>query len=146
MFENIGKKFTQVGQEAIKKTQNLADVTALKSKISDEKKSINDLYIKIGSTYYEKYQESHGDEEMASYCADIQSALSRIEEYQDKIMQINGLKKCTNCGAEIERESAFCSGCGSKVETQSNAKSCSQCGNEVQETDLFCTSCGNKLA
>lgn len=146
MLENIGKKFSQVGQEAIKKTQNLADVTALKSKINDEKKAINNFFEKIGIRYYEQFQDTCDDEELARFCAAIQAAQLRIEEHQEKIMQINGVKKCLHCGSEIDRNATFCSGCGNKVEVEVvNAKACSKCGTPAEGNDLFCTSCGNKL-
>lgn len=50
---------------------------------------------------------------------------------------------CTNCGATIEFDDAFCRKCGAKLEW-SNA--CPSCGAEVAEDDAFCRKCGTTLA
>lgn len=57
-------------------------------------------------------------------------------------------QKCTQCGAEIEKDSAFCNACGAKVtiQTQSsvNNKFCTSCGAKLPSDAAFCTECGNK--
>lgn len=57
-------------------------------------------------------------------------------------------QKCVNCGAEIEKDSAFCNSCGTKVTIQtqssSNNKFCTNCGTKISDDATFCTECGSK--
>ena len=47
-FEGLGKKFSQTGQDAMKKTKGLAEISRLNSQIADEEKKLNKLYLKLG--------------------------------------------------------------------------------------------------
>ena len=53
--------------------------------------------------------------------------------------------KCTNCGASLAPEQAFCASCGSPAPTP-QANVCSNCGNELQEGVAFCDKCGHKVS
>jgi hypothetical protein len=55
-FEDLGKKVTQTGQEAIKKTKIMAQTTKINSQISAEKRVIADNINKIGERYYELFR------------------------------------------------------------------------------------------
>ena len=44
-FEGLGKKVSQTGQDAMKKTKELAEMTKINSQISEEEKKLNKLYI-----------------------------------------------------------------------------------------------------
>lgn len=49
------------------------------------------------------------------------------------------MKKCINCGAELEMDSLFCTNCGVK---QPTLKRCAKCGAYIAEDSNFCTECG----
>jgi len=63
---------------------------------------------------------------------------------------------CVECGASIEKGSAFCPACGRKDPTNPNAAPtntgvstkfdgfCTECGTGVQKSDAFCPACGKK--
>ena len=73
------------------------------------------------------------------------------------------VEKCTNCGAALNPEFAFCGSCGNLNEPEDiakptgdelnhttdnalqNMRKCSSCGNTPNPDDVFCENCGNKL-
>lgn len=59
-----------------------------------------------------------------------------------------GMRRCTECGAEITAGTCFCAKCGKPVEevrkTVSNEKYCTVCGAKIAPEMRFCTSCGAK--
>ena len=50
------------------------------------------------------------------------------------------MKKCINCGVELENSALFCEECGTKQPNQ--VKTCNQCGTEIQADEAFCPECG----
>ena len=52
------------------------------------------------------------------------------------------MKKCPNCGAQVDDSSLFCTECGKQI-PQSNV--CSHCGASVSDGDAFCQNCGNRV-
>ena len=52
------------------------------------------------------------------------------------------MKKCPNCGAQVDDNSLFCTECGKQI-PQSNV--CSHCGASVSNGDTFCQNCGNRV-
>ena len=149
VFENLGKKVSQMSQGALKKTQQLADVTTLKSKIEDEKKSIASFYTQIGMHYYETYAASPQDGELARLCQSLTEANERIEQYTKEIADIRGVRRCPNCGAEVPRAAAFCPECGTKAEpleqpAEAQHKVCEFCGAQLEADAKFCPGCGAK--
>ena len=52
------------------------------------------------------------------------------------------MKKCPNCGAQIDDNSLFCAECGKQI-PQGNV--CSNCGALVNDGDTFCQNCGSKV-
>ena len=54
------------------------------------------------------------------------------------------MKKCINCGVELEDNALFCGECGTKQPDE--AKTCSNCGAELFETAKFCSQCGTPVS
>ncbi len=50
--------------------------------------------------------------------------------------------KCSNCGAELAQDVAFCRECGAKIESKKIF--CRECGSELTEGMKFCSNCGAK--
>ena len=55
-FEGLGKKVSQTGQDAMKKTKELAEMTKINSQIAEEEKKLNKLYMKLGQLYYQMHK------------------------------------------------------------------------------------------
>ncbi|HOJ11288.1 MAG TPA: zinc ribbon domain-containing protein [Clostridiales bacterium] len=117
IFENIGKKVTEAAQVAAKKSGELVEVTKLNMNISSEEDRIQKLYEQIGREIY-KYFTSEKDipEELKDVCAEIRSREETIKGIKARILEIKNLQECNACGAELERNIAFCPKCGAKQE------------------------------
>lgn len=158
-FDDLGKKLTQVGQSTIEKTKEMADIARINSYISDEEKNINNFYTEIGKLYVSLHSEDFA-EDFATMINGIRESEAKIVGYKKELQVIKGVKKCPKCGAEVDKNSAFCSGCGEKMPeeapevaeevaveatTDANKKTCAGCGTEVATDAAFCPECGAKL-
>ncbi len=152
-FDDFGKKMSQVGQNAAQQTKIIAETAKLNSRISDEEKQINNLYIQIGKNYFE----ANKDNDSAEYkelMVGITDAQARIAQYQEQIRVVKGIRNCPNCGAEVPNNSAFCNSCGAKMPAQETAPvaaapasvKCPQCGTDVAAGSKFCDGCGCDLS
>ena len=54
-FSNFGKKISNVGQETVKKTKEIAEIGKISSKIKDEEKKLDGLYTELGKKYFSSY-------------------------------------------------------------------------------------------
>ena len=52
-FNDLGRKVSEAGHSARKKTKELSDTNRLNSMILDEEKRINDSYFQIGKLYFQ---------------------------------------------------------------------------------------------
>jgi len=113
-LKGLGKKISETGQGAAQQAKIFAEVTKLKSNIGDEEDKIDALYKEIGKAYYEAHRGVEGDI-FAVQCAAIDEAKIKITELNQQIRDIKGVQVCPACGAEIEKNSGFCSACGAAV-------------------------------
>ena len=151
-FGTLGKKLTQTGQDASQKVNEVKGTIKYNNLISDERRTIAEMYIRIGKAYCEL----HGDdpeEDLASFVASVKIAEDRIAEYQRQINLLKSLQECPGCGALVDIANAFCPKCGTKMpevkvepepepEPEAGARICAACGSEVEEGMLFCPVCG----
>ena len=150
-FEKLGEKISSTSKDVAKKTKDLADITRINMQISGEEDNIKDLYNQIGKKYYELYPNSNGAE-FETLCNSVTESLAKIDTYKEQIQSIKGVKKCSNCGAEIDDNSVFCGICGNKTETIEEKPEetpvspvCPGCQSLVTEDMAFCAGCGKKL-
>jgi DNA-directed RNA polymerase subunit RPC12/RpoP len=110
-FVNELKKF---GKNVAQKSSDIIEITKLNMSISQERDKINKLYREIGEAVYQQYKLGN-DLGFGDKCGQVFEVESKIEEYQNKIMQIKNLAKCPGCGSEVGTETIYCSYCGAKV-------------------------------
>ncbi|HIY20461.1 MAG TPA: zinc ribbon domain-containing protein [Candidatus Flavonifractor merdigallinarum] len=146
IFDQIGKKLSDAGQETATKAKNFAEVTRLNGMVSDLEKQIAKMFQDMGQSYYEHHQNDPNAEEQERITA-IQNAYAEIARYQEQIKQIKGVERCPNCGAEVAIGSAFCNACGAKLmaQPQPTGRACPNCHAPVNSGDLFCNACGTRM-
>ena len=115
-FNKLTKKTSEAYQTAKEKTTKISGELKLKSKISDCKDKIEEQYKEIGKIVYEKMKigEDASKEEVTPKCEEIERLKNEIEKAQVEILALKDIKKCSDCGAELELDAEFCSKCGSK--------------------------------
>lgn len=149
-FDELGKKISSAGQSAVQKTKEMADIARINSAISDEEKKINNNYYQIGKLYVAKYPADF-EEDFSGMIFAIKDSEIKIREYRQQIQDTKGVVHCEKCGAEVAKNIAFCSSCGSPMPKQSNPINdanlvkCSGCEQMVSRNTRFCTSCGKPM-
>jgi ribosomal protein L40E len=115
-FNKLGKKTTEAYQSAKEKTTKISGELKLKGKISEYKEKINQEYKEIGKMVYEKMKagEDASKEDITPKCEEIERLKVEIEKAEVEILALKDIKKCADCGAELELKAEFCSKCGSK--------------------------------
>lgn len=121
-FNKLGKKASETYQVTKEKTAKFSGEMKLKGKISDAKNKITDLYEEIGQHVYNQYKTNteEGKDEIIAKCEEISKQFDEISKLETEILALKEVKKCTECGAEINQKDDFCSKCGkqqTKTET-----------------------------
>ena len=146
-FNDLGGKIKNAGQSIANSTKNFADVTKLKKGISDNEKQIAELYAVIGKSYYENHKDD-SDAENKEDILKINTLVEQVEELKQQIREIEGFKKCPNCGSDVPVDALFCNQCGSKIEKEAEpeaVKQCPNCGKDLTSDSVFCSNCGCKI-
>lgn len=89
-LEKLGDTIQTKGKEAADKAKELADIAALKSRISTCEEIIKKNYIEIGKMYYEQYGDIP-EEPFEKQCRAIKNARAGVEDLEQKIRDIKGL-------------------------------------------------------
>ncbi len=150
-FDELGKKISITGQDAITKTRNMADTSKINSAISNEQQVINDCYKELGKQLYEK-NEDLGDSNIRQLIDCINISFSHIADYKKQINELKGLAICPNCNTAVQKGSAYCPSCGSPMPQEvvapapaENAFTCPNCGRVVDPNLNFCVGCGTNI-
>ena len=145
VFDQIGNKITNAGQETAAKAKNFAEATKLNSRIGDCEKQVSQLFLEIGKAYYENHAQDDNAEERQRI-EQVRGLYGEIELYKEQIRKLKGVEYCTACGAEVPIGSAFCSACGAKLQmVKVQETKCPNCNAQLQPEDLFCAVCGTKI-
>ncbi len=119
-LNKLGKKASETYQVTKEKTVKFSGELKLKGKISDAKNRIVELYEEIGEHVYNGYKTNseEGREEISAKCEEISCEFEKIAKLEAEILNLKEVKKCTECGAEINKKDDFCSKCGKEQPKQ----------------------------
>ena len=116
-FDGWGKKITDTVDVVGKKTNDMVEIQKLRSQISSLEKGIEKNYVELGKMVFAKYQDKEAlSESEKALCEEITGSAVLIEEYENEIADIRGIKKCPSCGAASPADTAYCPKCGTKLE------------------------------
>lgn len=145
LFDSIGKKITNAGQNVAQQTKSLTETAKLNNQISTCEKKISELFLALGRACYERHKDD-ADAENRSLIDQINDLYAQIAEAQEQIKQIKGIEKCPQCGADMPRDALFCSACGARMKpVVQQIRFCIKCGAQLEPGTIFCTSCGTKV-
>ncbi len=117
LFDSFSKKTAEAAAKAMRKAQDLAELTKLNAQIAEEEQTLRNVYCEIGKLYVSLHG-SQDAPDFAPMIAAIHAGEEKIRQYQDQIQQIKGVRQCERCGAEVSSDAAFCSACGSPMTKQ----------------------------
>lgn len=115
LFDNLKERITKTTKVAIRKSNDLVEVTKLKMAVSDLETEINGMMRHIGEVLYEAYKtgnESYGA--LEEECELIDAKYAQIADLTERMANIKNAKTCPNCKKEMEKTAQFCSACGEK--------------------------------
>ena len=143
-WNEFGKK--AAGAKAGQQSPVQIEIARLSGLISEEKKKIEESYSALGKQYVQLHRSDYG-EEFAELMETVLNAEKKIQDYQEQILEVKGIRCCTNCGAELAKDAAFCSRCGTPVPKPKTPERpvCTNCGAVLSEGMRFCTTCGTPV-
>lgn len=132
------------------------ETTRIKSRISSEKRAVDEACRKIGEYYYAKRSVGMGpvDDDILEYCTEIDEHMRVITELEAELERERAAKEatepafvqCQACGAKNGRQAKFCQECGAQLEKPAQPlNTCAACGAVNDDGAKFCAGCGAKL-
>lgn len=148
-IDRFSRKATETTGKVVQKAKDMSDIAKYNSMIAEEETKIQTNYSQIGKMYF-AMRGANPDPEFAGFVQGIIESNKKIESYHQQIMDIRGVRRCPNCGAEVPLGSAFCSACGTPMPKEpsvmpSDMVKCPHCGSFVKKGVRFCTSCGTPM-
>ena len=147
-LDNLGKKVSEAGQQAVQITKDMADTGRLNAEIAEAEKAIDGLYREIGKKYVNHCRENPGSE-FAELMQKVDTEQAKIRACRLQIGKIKGVQFCEACGAEVELGAVFCGECGAAMPEQPLPDGCVRCPHckaAVRQGMRFCTRCGHEMA
>ncbi len=113
-FNKLGKKANEAYKATKEKASDISEEIKLKSKINSLEDGIQELYSEIGKIVYEELKDGKdvSKDEVTPKCEEISRKKDEIEKLRTDILAVKKIKKCTNCGEELDLSADFCSKCG----------------------------------
>ncbi len=157
IFDHASKKVTQTVRELQKKTNDTMAIKRIESQIRDAESEIQGLYTAIGQAAYAAHAEDKPFEGGDEFYAGIDALNARIADFHKELDKLNDVKRCTECGAQVQRLAKFCPQCGAKLEIEVEVEEeeigeevpeieiCPNCGTERKDQSRFCESCGHEF-
>lgn len=113
-LNKLGKKASQTYQATKEKASNITDELKLRGKISEQKEKIEKLLKEIGEIVYNEVKDEKdvSKDAIVAKCDEVSKAKDEISKLEAEILAVKKIKKCANCGAELDIKADFCSKCG----------------------------------
>lgn len=116
MFDEITSQVTKTAKKAVQKSNELVEITKVNMAISEAQSALNKLYKELGKTVHKAYDtQVDVSNEVSIQCSEIDDKLAEIQKMKDKLAELKKIEYCAACGHENQRESIFCSKCGTKI-------------------------------
>lgn len=116
ILDNFRDKVIGATRTAVKASSEFIEVTKINLAIKSEEDKAKEIMFEIGKAIFESYKDGKALEaELSIKCDSILEAQSKIIEMKNKIMEIKNLKKCEDCGAEVDSEGSYCHKCGKRI-------------------------------
>lgn len=132
----------------IKDINNIGEAEAV---IAEEEERIQTSYLELGKAYFSLHS-ADSEPQLKPYIDAVTDAAARIEEANQRILTLKGIKTCPKCGNAVKEESIFCTACGTRLKAapepaapEKDTVACTRCGSEMRKDMRFCTVCGNPL-
>lgn len=155
-LEDIGKFMSDKVNDVADKSKVMIAKNKLKGQLKQELGNLNKAYQEIGWQFHSANLDNVPEEYAAEFAkvSAITQNIDRINKEIDLLDSNEEMIVCPKCGAKTEKESRFCSACGSdlqpetveaEVVSESTDKFCPSCGEKVADGSQFCNKCGVRI-
>lgn len=133
--------FDKIGNKA----KEIADITKVNQKISEERKRITELKASLAELVFNKFNSGAiDDSDIKSECSRIKECYSNIDAYNAEINRIKAETEAANKAlddAKAANHNTSASGSEGSAPTET-AAICTQCGTPIVIGQRFCANCG----
>lgn len=158
-FEKVGETLAAKGKNVADKAKEVAEINRLNGLIHTQQNMIEKTYREIGEIVYENRADLEAGD-VSGQMEQLDALWKETRRLQREILKVKGLQQCEKCGAEIDRDVAFCPKCGAQVvmreaaqevedEAQETGEAgtarCPGCGKDIEPEAAFCPFCGIRL-
>ena len=127
--ERVGESVERGAKSVSDNSKKFTEKSKIKREISNIESIINANYIELGKAVFEKISVD-SENEYSEIIAAIQDNKKKLTEYNDLLMNLEDKAICSNCGAQIRRDQAYCDKCGQK-----NSNNCTEIEEEIIITE-----------
>jgi len=119
-LNKLGKKASETYQVTKEKTVKFSEEMKLKGKINETKSKITSIYKEVGELVYNNYKNNSEDanDKIKELCEQLSQKFDEVSKLEVELLALKQVKKCVNCGAEINQKDQFCSKCGKEQPKQ----------------------------
>lgn len=147
IFERLGRRIGSAGQGLVRRTKNASEEKRLNRLISQNREEMNELFWKLGQSYYMKHRQETDCCEQ-DFVDKLNVLLEQNVQCREEIRRLHQVTVCEKCGARLKEDALFCSSCGAGLEAEEpcqEGKICPDCGEKLPQENIFCNYCGKKL-
>lgn len=118
ILEKVGGTIASTGKGMADKAKtsisSMSDLSKIKRQIVVEEEKVKGIYAEIGKKYFNEVHDCP-DAKYSKLFADANFYNGIIENLNQQLNVMKGVKVCENCGAEVNVNFAFCGLCGAKL-------------------------------
>lgn len=86
-FDNLGKKIGSAAEATASKAKEVAEVTKLNSKVNEEERTVEKLYLEIGKAIYQA-DKDNPESVVFELLSKVTSSLNTVEQLKAKIEEV----------------------------------------------------------
>lgn len=123
-FDKLSKKATETYQVAKEKTSNISEEIKLKAKVNNLEEKNYQIFAEIGEIVYNELVAGRDvdREQIMAKTEVITTNKNEMEKLKLQILEVKNMKKCVNCGNELNKDAEFCSKCGAAQPKEEKAE------------------------
>lgn len=115
-LDNAVNKAKEAIDIACKKTEEVVTVQKQRFDVATVENKLNKDFEKLGKLYFNTLKDTEPENmEIKALVAEIKEKYAKIKDLRDEINAAKNKRVCPNCAASIEKDSVFCSACGTKL-------------------------------
>jgi hypothetical protein len=113
-IDKLSEKISSGANAVSNSTKKVTETARINSEISRNTTEIDKRMKKIGLCVKSRLISQIDDPEVKQLAAEIDDFIARNEQLSEELRAVKGIRKCTNCGLELDSSSVFCPSCGTK--------------------------------